>query len=442
MPKRKRDRVADPTNKSTQSLPTCIVHVTSITDHGCFTPLSQVRGTASDKLQQICEIRDRRLLQSSDSPYRMQSICDQIPTTLPADLENTGYHRQCYQRFTGNLIRLEDGTTPVSATTPQRRQSTRKSSSPGSKRHIFAPDCIFCEKLETKCGDRKTERAEDFPSWTNKENAWQQIAPRAELMGLHRLHRGVKDVDLFAAEAKHHPSFLRSFRIAFANYERGNRITEEGDDTEQARVLTAHEKALACVLDHVTTHVVNQKGVVRLSSLWLIYIEELKRNGHDNSNYRSEKLLKRLQNDSIIDVISFMKVDHEAGAISFWLVYSSNITVCDALARAYTLGSGDKYQDVALLLRNIILRAFKVSKELDWPPTADDMQLSCEDLLPQEVIRFLSLVMAGKEAGQSSEKTRRLIFFVGQHLCRAVSKGEWKLPKHMLLCVSCSEASV
>ena len=172
MPKRKRDRVADPTNKSTQSLPTCIVHVTSITDHGCFTPLSQVRGTASDKLQQICEIRDRRLLQSSDSPYRMQSICDQIPTTLPADLENTGYHHQCYQRFTGNLIHLEDGTTPVSATTPQRRQSTRKSSSPGSKRHIFAPDCIFCEKLETKCGDRKTERADDFPSWRNKENAF------------------------------------------------------------------------------------------------------------------------------------------------------------------------------------------------------------------------------------------------------------------------------
>ena len=160
MPKRKCERVADHTTKTTQSQPTCIVHVTTISDHGCFTPLSQVRGTARDKLQQICEIRDRHLLQSSDSPYRVQSICDQITTTLPADLENTGYHRQCYQRFTGNLIRLEDGTSPVPPTTPQRRQSTRTSSSPGSKRNIFAPDCIFCEKLETKCGDRKTERAE------------------------------------------------------------------------------------------------------------------------------------------------------------------------------------------------------------------------------------------------------------------------------------------
>ena len=186
-------------------------------------------------------------------------------------------------------------------------------------------------------------------------------------------------------------------------------------------------------MDHVKTHVVNQNGVVRLSS---IYIEELKRNGYDNSNYRSEKLLKRLQNDPILDVISFMKIDHEAGTISFWLVYSSDITVCEALARAYTLGSGDKYQDVALLLRNIIMRAFKDSKELDWPPTADDMQLSYDDLLPQELIRFLNLVMAGKEAGESSDKTKRLVFSIGQDICRAVSEGEWKLPKHVLLCVS------
>ena len=146
-----------------------------------------------------------------------------------------------------------------------------------------------------------------------------------------------KDVDLFAAEAKHHPSCYKSFRTAFVNYESKNRITEEGNDIEQVRQLAAHEKALACVVDHVKTHVVNQKGVVRLSSLCSIYIEELKRNGYDNSNYRSEKLLKRLQNDSIMDVISFMKVDHEAGAISFWLVYSSDISLCVKLLHELTL---------------------------------------------------------------------------------------------------------
>ena len=33
-----------------------------------------------------------------------------------------------------------------------------------------------------------------------------------------------------------------------------------------------------------------------------------------------------------MDLIAFTKVDREAGAISLWLAYSSNITVCEALA--------------------------------------------------------------------------------------------------------------
>ena len=46
--------------------------------------------------------------------------------------------------------------------------------------------------------------------------------------------------------------------------------------------------------------------------------------------YKTESL--RLQNDSNMALISFTKVAREAGAISFWLVYSSNITVREALA--------------------------------------------------------------------------------------------------------------
>ena len=53
---------------------------------------------------------------------------------------------------------------------------------------------------------------------------------------------------------------------------------------------------------------------------------------HDNLNYRSEKRLKRLQNDSTVDLISFTMVAREAGTISLWLMYSSNITVYEAIA--------------------------------------------------------------------------------------------------------------
>ena len=43
--------------------------------------------------------------------------------------------------------------------------------------------------VDMKCGDWNTERAEDFSSWKSEENTWQQVARRAEKMGLVGIHR-------------------------------------------------------------------------------------------------------------------------------------------------------------------------------------------------------------------------------------------------------------
>ena len=43
----------------------------------------------------------------------------------------------------------------------------------------------------------------------------------------------------------HHASSLKSFRTAFT-HEHRNGITGEGNDTANARMLAAHEKAFAC----------------------------------------------------------------------------------------------------------------------------------------------------------------------------------------------------
>jgi hypothetical protein len=336
-----------------------------------------------------------------------------------------------------HLDRLKDDTNEEEeASTSRQHHSPRKSTSVGSHGPLFPPECIFCEKLEIKGADRRTERTETFSSYKNKENAWQQIESRADKMGLLQLHRRVKDKDLFAGEAKHHPSCYKSFRTQFFNYERKIHKAVEPPDSEDVGFSAAREKAFASVLEHIQVHVVQQNEVLQLSSLRLLYVEELKRNGYENPNYRNQTLFKRLQKHPINENISFTKVDRDKGAaVSFMLVHSSSITVSDALAQAYSLGSADKYQDVALLLRGLILRAFKESKDLPWPPTANDMELNAESLLPPDLVRFLSLVMAGKEDTDMSEKTKRLVFSIGQDLCRVVSEGEWKLPKHILLCM-------
>jgi len=119
----------------------------------------------------------------------------------------------------------------------------------------------------------------------------------------------------------------------------------------------AHEKALASVLEYNQTHVIQQNEVLRLTSLRLIYVGDLKENGCEKSNYRSEKLLKRLQSDPMKDYIQFTKVEDNKGdaiGLSLWLVFSANITVSHAIARAYSIGSTDN-EDVALDLRDDIL---------------------------------------------------------------------------------------
>lgn len=121
-------------------------------------------------------------------------------------------------------------------------------SSSGSTGPIFPKEGIFCKKDEIKGPNRRTERPITFPSWKNKENAWQQKAVRAEKMGLVRLHRLVKDVDLFAADARHHPSCLIFFRTAYVNYERSVLRVSEATDTLMS---VAHEKAFALVLENV-----------------------------------------------------------------------------------------------------------------------------------------------------------------------------------------------
>lgn len=421
-----------PNRKRVRSSPTCILHITSITEHGSFTPLIKIKGKATEKLQQLHEIRNQRLRQPLESPNRMQAVCDLIPQTLPDDLESVGYHRQCYQRFTSNLDRLVVEDLEPSTSQPQR--TTRQMSSAGHSGPIFSQECIFCERVEIKGSDRRTERAESFSSWKNKENAWEQIEFRAEKMGLIRLYRLVKDVDLFAVEAKHHPSCLKSFRTAFANYQRSVIRLGEAKDSN---ILVAHEKAFSVVVGSIQTNVIIKNEVVRLSDLRQLYVKELYHNGYENVNYRSEKLLKRLQNDSIKDKVCFTKIDHDnCGALSFWLVYSSQMGISNALSRAYILGSKDKYQEVAFLLRGIMLKAYKASKELPWPPTADDIELSFKNVLPKELLRFLNIVIAGKEEIETSEKMNRLVFSIGQDLCRAVTDGKWKLPKHILLCLT------
>ena len=418
MPKSKKSKTSKAA--SPEPVQTCILHVEGIVP-GCFTSFNKVKGPAQDKLVQLHSIRDRRQSEPYGSLYRMDDVCASIPENLAgADLESLGYHRGCYQHFTNHLDRLQSDTASNVGSTPLSSRSPRKTPS-YSTPQLFPPECIFCAKVEVKTSG-KTERCQKFPVFKDKDGTlkhptWKQIEPRALELGMHHLHRMVQGEDLFAREANFHQSCRKTFNLKYTTHIRdAAQSTNRTMDTDQDRKAAAHSNAFTVVVSFVQNVVIVQKEVVQLASLRHLYIEELERNGFPNPEYRSEKLKTRLENDDINEFIAFAKINPgDKGCITYNLVYSTSISVAEAVVYAYKIGSKDKYEDVALLLRGIIQQAFKDSKSLPWPPTADDLDVkSSEELLPPDLVKFLNFVIAGDGDVDHSEKTKRIVLSIGQ----------------------------
>ena len=53
--------------------------------------------------------------------------------------------------------------------------------------------------------------------------------------------------------------------------------------------------------------------------------------------------------------------------------------------------------------------------------------------LPPELTSFLEYVISGTNTAECSDHVKRIILSIGQDICRGVTNGEWKLPKHILL---------
>ena len=145
-------------------------------------------------------------------------------------------------------------------------------------------------------------------------------------MGLLQLHRLVKDTELLA-------TLLRPCNLSALTFthEHRNWITGEGNDAANACILAAHEKAFACVLEHVTIHVLKRYR----TSVFLVF--SLHTRTYTKCIWQLELSVRKTSETTAEwfyrgSYISFTMVARESGTISLWIVYSSNITVCEALA--------------------------------------------------------------------------------------------------------------
>ena len=72
------------------------------------------------------------------------------------------------------------------------------------------------------------------------------------------------------------------------------------------------------------------------------------------------------------------------GKIQSYTVYRFDPELSSAVAIAFELGSIDMMKEVGLYLRSVILKHFSKTKEMKWPPTAQDLG-SMHNILPDQL---------------------------------------------------------
>ena len=82
----------------------------------------------------------------------------------------------------------------------------------------------------------------------------------------------------------------------------------------------------------------------------------------------------------------------------------------------------------------MIKNALENAEKLLWPPTASCQ--TTENAAPNNLQCFLRILISGIAERSESERIELLVSFIGQDLYRAATKGQWKLPKHILVCMT------
>ena len=248
------------------------------------------------------------------------------------------------------------------------------------------------------------------------------------------LLRKVTGVNLFAAEAQFHRVCLNNFYSKHQTVKGYHKSTDIDEVIAESETFKLHKQAYSAVKMEINQRILVDQEVLSLTIFKDAYILELRKLGVMNPSYRTEKLyIHLLKDEELSKQLSFSKVLLK-GCVSSWLVYSSKLSLDKAISSVYKLASNNKLKETALHLRESIQKAFKNSTDLPWPPTSDDIENRIDEIIPEELNRFLKLVISSSESTLEVDKNQRLVSSIGQDICRAVTNGHWKLPKHILLC--------
>ena len=313
-------------------------------------------------------------------------------------------------------------TGPQTQTRPKRSRS--------SEGVIFDSDCIFCGNFGLKKVRRKN-------SWTTEGLSSFEYGGGGSILRLgemrhdERLLRRIWGYDLFASEAKYHQSCRDKYNDPEKWRSQNYDLKDYRNEKEESRDMGFSK--LCQVIDR---RIVIGKEVLTLIDLCDTYFFIIADSPFPNTNYRTGKLkAKLLRHKDYCDKLSFVNLDRHGRQLQSELVFSNETSLAEAVKNGYMLGCSNMIDEVGKFLHRVIKYAFEKGDVLPWPPTASYLQ-TVDDPVPEGLQRFLHNVICGQNSVQPSGRTNRLVSSIGQDICRAATMGRWKLPKHIVVCMT------
>lgn len=374
----------------------CIIHFEELNEDN-FTFLENVK-EREDKIEHIREIAKKRLKEPIGSTRRFQNVCDQIPTII---LESHGYHRDCYRKFSSHLERLiGEGET---------KSDTEKQPS--------GIECIFCgsaEKVHVSEGNARILQATTM----FEQKGVATLITAAETKEDAAFLDKIRSVDLVAVGARYHPKCRKEYTRKAEAW----RSSNSEQQAYQTELLEAHYAAFAEVCEHIKKEIVEGLRILKLGYFHEIYVLFLENTPFANPRYRAQKLKSKLMKSDYASKISFLNIPGK-----YDVVYSKMMTIEQAILLSHDLASSLNVTHFANEIKQDIQTDFYKRPNMIWPPTVDVLQ---DDLnkMPTKLNQFLN------ELFSSCRTKETYTFSIGQDICRAVTNGKWKLPKHILLC--------
>ena len=126
-----------------------------------------------------------------------------------------------------------------------------------------------------------------------------------------------------------------SCRAAYVNKAKRWRSRNTETIKIERKMKEAHDKAFQSVVTAIKHKIINGAEVMRLTELRDIYTLHLKDTEFPNDDYRCEKLRKKIEKHKCLaEEVTFLKLE-DSTQFQTYLVFSSKITVSQAVEHAY-----------------------------------------------------------------------------------------------------------